>query len=189
VASRADLGRALRRLVDTRTILQGASDHGVSEALYLADPDGNGIEIYRDRPREQWPFVGLPGASAKARNALRMGADPLDLDGILAEPDGTTPNGLAPFTVIRHVHLHVSHLDAPERSISGVLGSLMCSATVRALFKPPAYHRHRTNNGRASPPPPAGAIGLEFSSSSFPTRRRLATSRAPSMPPAHRGTR
>ena len=51
VPSRADLGRALRRLVDTRTVLQGASDHGVSEALYLADPDGNGIEIYRDRPR------------------------------------------------------------------------------------------------------------------------------------------
>src|SRR6266545_4973061 len=55
--SRADLARSLRRLVETGTVLQGAADHGVSEALYLADPDGNGIEIYRDRPRAQWPYV------------------------------------------------------------------------------------------------------------------------------------
>src|SRR5688572_18841632 len=89
--SRADLARALRRLVETDTTLQGAADHGVSEAIYLADPDGNGIEVYRDRPRDQWPFVDLPagavekeglpaGALAKARDRLRMGADPLDLD-------------------------------------------------------------------------------------------------------------
>src|SRR5437867_2535286 len=57
VPSRTDLARALRRLVDTETVMQGAADHGVSEALYLADPDGNGIEIYRDRPRADWPYV------------------------------------------------------------------------------------------------------------------------------------
>ena len=56
--------------------MQGAADHGVSEALYLADEDGNGIEIYRDRPREQWPIVD---------GQLRMGADPMDLDALLAE--------------------------------------------------------------------------------------------------------
>ena len=168
VPSRADLGRALRRLVDTRTVLQGASDHGVSEALYLADPDGNGIEIYRDRPREQWPFVGLPaGASAKAGSALRMGADPLDLDGILAEPDGTTPTGLAPLTVIGHVHLHVSHLEAAERFYVGVLGfDLMQRYGPSALFvSAGGFHHHiglNTWAGVGAPPPPAGAIGLEF---------------------------
>jgi catechol 2,3-dioxygenase len=168
VPSRADLGRALRRLVDTRTVLQGAADHGVSEALYLADPDGNGIEIYRDRPREQWPFVGLPaGASATAGNALRMGADPLDLDGILAEPDGTTPHGLGPLTVIGHVHLHVSHLEAAERFYVGVLGfDLMQRYGPSALFvSAGGYHHHiglNTWAGVGAPPPPAGAIGLEF---------------------------
>jgi catechol 2,3-dioxygenase len=157
VPTRADLGRALRRLVDTRTVLQGASDHGVSEALYLADPDGNGIEIYRDRPREQWPFV--PGG-------LRMGADPLDLDGILAEPDGATNSGLAPETVIGHVHLHVSHLDAAERFYVGVLGfDLTQRYGPSALFvSAGGYHHHiglNTWAGVGAPPPPAGAIGLE----------------------------
>ncbi len=78
VPSRVELARALRRLVDTSTELQGVADHGVSESLYLADPDGNGIEIYRDRRREEWPRVG---------GALRMTVDPLDLDGVMRELD------------------------------------------------------------------------------------------------------
>jgi catechol 2,3-dioxygenase len=167
VPSRADLGRALRRLVDTRTVLQGASDHGVSEALYLADPDGNGIEIYRDRPREQWPFVRGLSAGASAKAELRMGADPLDLDGILAEPDDGTNDGLAGATVIGHVHLHVSHLDAAERFYVGVLGfDLMQRYGPSAVFvSAGGYHHHVAVNtwaGVGAPPPPAGAIGLDF---------------------------
>ena len=76
VPSRLDLAHALRRLVATDTIMQGAADHGVSEALYLADEDGNGIEVYRDRRREEWPIVA---------GRLSMGADPLDLDALLSE--------------------------------------------------------------------------------------------------------
>src|SRR4029077_16620873 len=76
VPTRADLARALRRLVETETVLQGAADHFVSEALYLADEDGNGIEIYRDRARADWPFVD---------GQLQMGADPVDFDDLLAE--------------------------------------------------------------------------------------------------------
>src|SRR5688572_19901139 len=56
VPSRPDLARALRHLAQTHTVMQGFADHLVSEAIYLADPDGNGIEIYRDRPREDWPM-------------------------------------------------------------------------------------------------------------------------------------
>jgi catechol 2,3-dioxygenase len=74
---RATLGDALRRLVAARVPLQGASDHGVSEALYLADPDGNGIELYRDRPSEEWPR-GADGQVA-------MGSERLDLEALLAE--------------------------------------------------------------------------------------------------------
>jgi catechol 2,3-dioxygenase len=75
--TRAALADALRRLVDAGIRLDGASDHGVSEALYLRDPDGNGVELYRDRPPEEWPR-GEDGS-------LRMGTAPLDVRALLAE--------------------------------------------------------------------------------------------------------
>jgi catechol 2,3-dioxygenase len=75
--SRAALADALRRLAAAGVRLEGAADHGVSEALYLRDPDGNGIELYRDRPREEWPRA--------ADGKIVMGTAPLDLDGLLAE--------------------------------------------------------------------------------------------------------
>lgn len=76
--SRALLADALRRLIAAGIRLDGASDHGVSEALYLHDPDGNGIELYRDRPSEEWPRA--------ADGAMTMISEPLDLDSLLAEP-------------------------------------------------------------------------------------------------------
>ena len=75
--TRATLGDALRRLLDAHISLDGASDHGVSEALYLRDPDGNGVELYWDRPRELWPRT--PSGD------LAMYTRPLDLDGLLRE--------------------------------------------------------------------------------------------------------
>lgn len=75
--SRATLGDALRRLKSAQIPLQGASDHGVSEALYLQDPDGNGLELYRDRPRHEWPF--------DEDGNLAMGTRPLDLEALLRE--------------------------------------------------------------------------------------------------------
>lgn len=76
--TRRALADALQRLIDAGVPLQGASDHGVSEALYLADPDGNGIELYRDRPREEWP---QPRQGARVEMFVR----PLDVDHLLAE--------------------------------------------------------------------------------------------------------
>src|SRR3954454_13926170 len=75
--TRAELADALRRLVRTRIPLEGAADHGVSEALYLRDPDGNGVELYWDRPRERWP--------KHANGELAMYTRPLDLDDLLSE--------------------------------------------------------------------------------------------------------
>lgn len=75
--SRADLGRALRRALDAGVTIQGAADHGVSEAIYFDDPDGNGIEIYRDRPQADWP--------RDAQGTLAMHNSRLDLDALLAE--------------------------------------------------------------------------------------------------------
>src|SRR3954469_8189148 len=74
---RVTLADALRRVVTAGIHLQGASDHGVSEALYLADPDGNGIELYRDRPREEWPQADGGGVAMFSR--------PLDLEALLGE--------------------------------------------------------------------------------------------------------
>lgn len=76
--SRAELADALRRLVAARIPLDGASDHGVSEALYLRDPDGIGVELYWDRPRDQWP--------RDRQGGLAMFTRRLDLDALLAEP-------------------------------------------------------------------------------------------------------
>src|SRR5690242_12810299 len=75
--TRADLGDALRRLRQHGVPLEGASDHGVSEALYLRDPDGNGVELYWDRPKEQWP--------RNQRGEIEMFTHPLDLDDLLRE--------------------------------------------------------------------------------------------------------
>ncbi len=75
--TRAELGDALRRLQDAGIPLEGASDHGVSEALYLRDPDDNGVELYWDRPQEEWPRTSEGG--------LAMFTRPLDLDGLLKE--------------------------------------------------------------------------------------------------------
>jgi catechol 2,3-dioxygenase len=165
VPSRVELARSLQRLVDTSTELQGAADHGVSESLYLADPDGNGIEIYRDRRREEWPRVG---------GALRMTVDPLDLDGVMRElasgtglaPGSMTPSGIAAGTVMGHVHLRVANLADAEAFYAGVLGfEVMQRYGHGALFVAAGgYHHHvglNTWGGVGAPPPPSDAAGLD----------------------------
>lgn len=87
---RRSLGDALRRLRDAKVPLDGASDHGVSEALYLRDPDGNGIELYRDRPKEQWP--------RGADGSLEMGSAPLDVAALLREAETVPDSGLSDVT-------------------------------------------------------------------------------------------
>ena len=76
--TRAALADALRRLIEAKVPLDGASDHGVSQALYLRDPDGNGVELYWDRPREDWPL--------NPDGSLAMNTERLDLQDLLAEP-------------------------------------------------------------------------------------------------------
>jgi catechol 2,3-dioxygenase len=77
--SRKDLAAALQRLIDHKVRLTGAADHGVSEALYLNDPDGNGVELYADRPEEEWP---------REQGKINMVTNPLDLDDLLRELEG-----------------------------------------------------------------------------------------------------
>ena len=157
VPTRADLARALRRVVGSGWRLTGASDHLVSEALYLADPEGNGIELYRDRPREEWP---------SADGVLQMDTLPLDLQSLLTEVGEEEPDpGMTVGTTLGHVHLQVADLVAAERFWAGAVGF---DVTVRgypgALFvSAGGYHHHvglNTWAGVGAPPPPSGARGL-----------------------------
>jgi catechol 2,3-dioxygenase len=168
VPGRADLARSLRRLADTGTVLQGAADHGVSEALYLADPDGNGIEIYRDRPRADWPIVD---------GHLSMGAEPLDFEAILADDVGGA-GGLATASTVGHVHLHVSNLNDAYAFYVAVLGfEAMQRYGPSALFVAAGgYHHHiglNTWAGVGAPPPPPGAIGLRHFEVKLPDAQAL----------------
>jgi catechol 2,3-dioxygenase len=158
VPTRADLARALRRVVAAGSRLTGASDHLVSEALYLRDPEGNGIELYRDRPRDDWPDAG---------GSLRMDTLPLDLGSLLSEEDEAGDDADMPAgTTLGHVHLQVADLAAAERfwvdalgldvAVRGYPGALFVSAG--------GYHHHvglNTWAGVGAPSPPDGALGLD----------------------------
>jgi catechol 2,3-dioxygenase len=159
VPDRPELARSLLRIASARWPLTGASDHLVSEALYLRDPEGNGIEIYRDRPRTQWP--------TDEHGAIQMATLALDLDGLLGELDpGADPTRpVAEGTRMGHVHLQVGDIDAAERFYCDVLGF---DATVRgypgALFASAGgYHHHiglNTWRSRGAPPVAPGRGGL-----------------------------
>ena len=171
VPSRADLARSFRLLVQAHTTMQGAADHGVSEALYLADEDGNGIEVYRDRPRAEWPYVN---------GHLHMGVEPMDLDALLAEAgEAESGAGLARGTVIGHVHLHVSRIAESDAFYAGLLGfEVMQRYGPSALFvSAGGYHHHiglNTWAGVGAPPPPPGALGLKHFVVTLPNDAALA---------------
>src|SRR3954471_15837835 len=158
--TRADLAQALHRVIDSGWRLTGASDHLVSEALYLDDPEGNGIELYRDRPREEWRREG---------GELQMATLPLDLQNLIGELHGAEEQaGGAPVGArIGHVHLNVGDLAAAEAFYNGALGF---DVTVRgypgALFlSAGGYHHHiglNTWAGEGAPPPPAGSRGMRW---------------------------
>jgi catechol 2,3-dioxygenase len=154
--SREELARAALRLAATNTPIQGASDHGTHEAIYLPDPDGNGIELAADRPRERWP---------KPLN-YAGGPHPLDLDGLLAAVAGEEPRREAgPGLAVGHVHLHVGDLDQGVGFYCDVLGfELMTFMPGAAAFvSAGGYHHHLGFNiwrGYGVPPAPADRVGL-----------------------------
>ncbi|MCB0116609.1 MAG: VOC family protein [Caldilineaceae bacterium] len=151
--TRPALGQVLRRIVDAQVRL-GGSDHSVSEALYFDDPDGNGIEVYRDRPRSDWQYAdGKP----------LLGNAPLDYRGILNEADGVG-DGLDPDTVIGHVHLHVGQLTPAMNFYIDTVGfDLIMTWQGAAFYSAGGYHHHLATNtwaGVGAAPQPADAVGL-----------------------------
>jgi catechol 2,3-dioxygenase len=159
VPDRAELARSLRRVIENGWRLTGASDHLVSEALYLSDPEGNHIEIYRDRPRDQW---------GHSNGELKMATLPLDLDDVMAaEASGEESTGGMPgATTMGHVHLRVADIPAAEAFYNGELGlEVMVRSYPGALFVAAGgYHHHiglNTWESQGAPPPPEGSLGLD----------------------------
>ncbi len=149
---RVALAQVVRRLQEVEWPLEGASDHGVSEAFYLSDPEGNGVELYRDRPRELWPWRG---------GELRMVTKALDVAGLLREARAAGP--LHPDTRFGHVHLSVADLDAAEEFYAGCLGLRVTQRSYPGarFFAAGGYHHHvGTNVWGTRRLPPEGAAGL-----------------------------
>jgi catechol 2,3-dioxygenase len=156
--TREELARVAIRLAITRVPIQGASNHGTHEAIYLPDPDGNGLELAADFPREQWPDISSPDGYAG-------GPAPLDLDDLLATIAGADPVAhAAPGVTVGHVHLHVGDLDAATRFYRDGLGFAVMTDLGTAVFvSAGGYHHHVGVNvwrGRGVPPVPADAVGL-----------------------------
>jgi catechol 2,3-dioxygenase len=165
--ARADLARWLRHAVDAGVGLGGMSDHLVSEALYLRDPDGHGIEIYRDRPREEWPREG---------EGVGMASLPLDPVDLLRAADGGAAagyDGLPAGTRMGHVHLHVADVPETEAFYRDVMGfDVMAHLGDQATFlSAGGYHHHIGANvwaGQGATPPPPGSAALRHATIVLP---------------------
>jgi catechol 2,3-dioxygenase len=166
VPERDDLARWLAHAARDRVSLVGLSDHFVSEALYLRDPDHHGIEIYWDRPREVW----------QDQVSLRMTTEPLDVENLLGEledPASEPFDGLPGGTTIGHVHLQVAEIDSTVGFYRDLLGfGLMAQLGASAAFLAAGgYHHHlgaNTWESRGASPPPAGTAALRHATIVLP---------------------
>jgi catechol 2,3-dioxygenase len=171
--SRLELARTLQHLINTHTQFTGAADHLVSEALYLNDPDGHGIEIYRDRSRSKWYTTD---------DTLKMDTVAFDIDSVLGELSIETDpwNGISPQTIMGHVHLHVADLTAATNFYGDILGfgkpPITVSIPSAEFVGAGGYHHHLGLNiwaGIGAPPPPPEAVRLISFEINFPNQDAL----------------
>lgn len=167
--SRKDLGNALRHYLTVKAPVIGASDHGYSEALYLNDPEGNGIEVYRDKPQSEWDIRSdgeIVGVTLE-----------MDAEGVLAASDGTG-DGFPKRTIVGHVHLKVADLMQTENYFTEVLGlSLKNNFGNQAkFFATGDYHHHIGSNiwlGKNIPAMIENDLGLDYFSFLVPDQAEL----------------
>ncbi len=162
---RSDLGRVLQHFIKLNVRI-GAGDHLVSEALYLNDPDGNGIEIYSDRPSSSWNWNN---------NVVEMTTDPIDAQGILESGNGGAWEGLPAGTVMGHIHLQVAELQKIEEFyVKGLGFDVVARYGPQALFiSTGKYHHHiglNTWAGIGVPTPPVNSVGLNWYSLVLPNK-------------------
>ncbi len=169
---RADLGRWLAYARDRQIRLQGASDHIVSEAIYLADPEGNGIEVYADRPEALW---------RSENGEIAMATDPLDAESLLQSAGGAGWTGAPEGTVVGHMHLQVGSTATAEAFWQGILGFDLANRYPGASFFGSGGYHHQVAaniwNSRGTGPQPdetAGLAGFEIIVRDVETREAIA---------------
>jgi catechol 2,3-dioxygenase len=155
--SRLELARAAQRLIETQTPVSGASDHRISEAIYLPDPDGNGIELAADRSRERWGDLSDPTSHG--------GPEPLDMASLMGMVEGApleqrASEGLS----VGHLHLHVGDLEGALEFWRDLIGfEVMTRFPSAAFISAGGYHHHlglNTWRGEGVAPMPEGVVGL-----------------------------
>jgi catechol 2,3-dioxygenase len=163
---RAALAETVRRVAAARWPFEGASDHGVSEALYLSDPDGLGIEIYADRPRELW-------ARPAGGHGVEMVTLPLDLDDLLAQFAAEPDAALSPDTTVGHVHMKVADVPRAAAFYRDALGlEEQAQLPSAAFLAAGGYHHHvglnswQSQGAPGAPDSAPGLRGIEFELSS-----------------------
>ncbi|MGB3812413.1 MAG: VOC family protein [Shinella sp.] len=171
VPDRKELGRWLAHAAHNNIALTGASDHLVSEAIYLDDPEGNGIEIYRDRDRSEWTYV--PDGTVK------MATNRLDLQALYDEAPKDDWTGQESGTVIGHLHLQVSDIPQADAFFQDILGlDVMARYPGASFFASGKYHHHvaaNVWNSRGQPKRETGMTGLAGYTIRFNDPARLET--------------
>ncbi len=165
---RRELGHWLNHLLKSQYPLGGAGDHLVSEALYLTDPEGNGIELYCDRPRESWEFD---------ENGIKMDTLEVNLKSLQAAAQDTPFGGLPQGTTVGHIHLRVNDVQEAVEFYRDLLGfQLMALWPGAGFLSAGGYHHHigvNMWNSRGAVPPPAGSLGLVNYSILLPDMKAL----------------
>jgi catechol 2,3-dioxygenase len=171
--SRNDLARVLAHMAQEHYPLSGFADHLVSEALYLDDPDGNGLELYRDRPRAEWHW--------QDDGQVRMASDPLDVQQLLNEGLQSLTEqdwqGFPEGTMVGHMHLRVGNIQQAEQFYHGLLGFDIIAHMPQALFvSAGGYHHHiglNTWQSKDAPRPSVDSVGLRFFTVALPNQEEV----------------
>ena len=154
---RTELAHLVRRISEHQTPIQGLSDHGTHEAIYLPDPDGNGLELEADRPRDEWP-------TSMVEEFAKGGPQPLDVDALVSISAGEATRERSAGVDMGHLHLHVGSVADAEAWNRDVLGFSLVAAMPTAIFMSAGgYHHHlgsNTWNGVGAPPASLGSVGL-----------------------------
>jgi catechol 2,3-dioxygenase len=171
---RAALARFLANVVAQRAPIDGASDHIVSEAIYLTDPEGNGIEVYADRKPEDWVFA--------ADGQVQMATLPLDLQGLYDSASRAPWTGAPEGTAIGHIHLQVSHIPQADAFFSDILGMQKMAGMPSAVFYATGKYHHHIGaniwNSRGAAPRTAQMTGLSDYTLHYNDPAKLATTLA-----------
>lgn len=169
--TRKDLGEVLNHLIAAKYPLTGASDHGYSEAIYLNDPEGNGIEIYRDKPVSEWDI--------RDNGDIAGVTEPMDAEGVIASVEGPF-KGMPAGTYMGHVHLFVSDLEKTDTFYKDVLGfDLKFDFGSQAKFFAAGLYHHQIGSnvwaGTNIPATPKGVRGMDYYTIELNSKEELAS--------------